>query len=41
MCLVNCCLKDITLFSNCFFTRIYVYVVNEISTDSNADCKDY
>ena len=28
-------------FCNCFFTRIYVYVVNEISTDSNADCKDY
>ena len=37
----NCCLKDRTVFSNCFITKIHVFVVNEISTNSNVACKDY
>ena len=35
------CLKNRTFLSNCFFIMICVFVINKISTASNADCKDY
>ena len=32
--------KTIFIINGCF-TRVYVFVVNEVSIDSNIDCKDY